>query len=438
MAAGAAITAAGRAVVDRHWRGHSAAPREILPDGSLSWPELRAMFPMGRDWVDMGAMLLTAHPVPVANEIARHRLGLDDNPVLYLKYNNNRYQTAARDAAARYLGGIGADDIALTDSTTMGVALVYAGMKLKPGQEVLTTEHDYYVTHEALRLAASRSGAPVRRIRLHEPQPLQNLSRDELTDRVIREVRPETRVIALTWVHSSTGLKLPVPAIAAALMQVNASRAPEDHVLLCVDGVHGFGVEDVSFSELGCDLLMAGCHKWLFGPRGTGIVAGTRKGWSAVTPTIPSFLDPEVFGRWMHDRRDVPDVTSAAAFTPGGFKCFEHLWALPVAFALHAAIGRARTARRTHELASQLKEGLVRIPGVTMYTPHSPDLSSGIVAFDVAGQRPGRFLKRLRRRKIVASVAPYASKHLRLTPSVRNDPDEIDAVLSAVRDIAAS
>jgi len=55
-------------------------------------------------------------------------------------------------------------------------------------------------------------------------------------------VRPQTRVIAVTWVHSSTGLKIPVGRIADALKAVNARRSEEDRALLCVDGVHGFGV----------------------------------------------------------------------------------------------------------------------------------------------------------------------------------------------------
>ena len=52
------------------------------------------------------------------------------------------------------------------------------------------------------------------------------------------------------------------------------SRPERERVLLCVDGVHGFGVEETSPAELGCDLFAAGCHKWLFGPRGTGLLWG--------------------------------------------------------------------------------------------------------------------------------------------------------------------
>ena len=57
-------------------------------------------------------------------------------------------------SAAAYLGG-DPRDIALTDSTTMGLGLLYTGVDLQAGQEIITTTHDFYATHEALRYAAA-------------------------------------------------------------------------------------------------------------------------------------------------------------------------------------------------------------------------------------------------------------------------------------------
>jgi selenocysteine lyase/cysteine desulfurase len=180
---------------------------------------------------------------------------------------------------------------------------------------------------------------------------------------------------------------------------------------------------------------MAGCHKWLFGPRGTGIVAATPEAWARLLPTIPTYSDREVFGAWLQSR-DPQGPTTAAAMTPGGFKPFEHRWALPEAFAFQAAMGKARVAGRTHELASQLKDGLARMSRVALRTPRAPSLSSGIVAFDVEGLTAAATVARLRERGIVASVSPYAVAHARLTPCVRNTPAEIDHALAALRDLA--
>lgn len=71
-------------------------------------------------------------------------------------------------AAARYLV-TEADLIAFTDSTTMGLGLLYSGLSLGPGDEVLTTEHDFYSTHElAAALKDGRAGLP--NVRLHTPR----------------------------------------------------------------------------------------------------------------------------------------------------------------------------------------------------------------------------------------------------------------------------
>ena len=68
---------------------------------------------------------------------------------------------------------------------------------------------------------------------------------------------PGTRAVALTWVHSSTGVKLPVRAIADALAERDAELGKRK-TLLCVDAVHGFGVEPEPLPELGCDFLVSG------------------------------------------------------------------------------------------------------------------------------------------------------------------------------------
>lgn len=397
------------------------------------WEAVRGLFALSGDKVHMSAMLIASHPAPVRAAIEEHRRALDADPVEYLEANNARLGRAAREAAGRYLG-VHPSHVALTDSTTMGVGLVYGGLRLREGDEVLTSSHDYYVTHESLRLAARRTGASLRRIDLYDD--IEAVSEDEIVGRIVRAVGPRTRLLALTWVHSSTGLKLPAAAIAAALRDVNAGRDEADQVLFGLDGVHGFGVEDAGFAELGCDFLMAGCHKWLFGPRGTGIVAIGSKGLDAVAPTIPSFTDDGAFAAWIEGRDDGGGRNHGGRMSPGGFKPFEHLWALPAAFELHERIGRGRIAARTHALATALKRALAEVPGVSVRTPRDERLSAGIVSFDVGGRSPADVVAGMRARRIIGSVAPYAVPHVRLTPSIRNSEAEIARAADALREIA--
>jgi selenocysteine lyase/cysteine desulfurase len=398
-----------------------------------SWSSVRAQFALDDDVTNFTTFLLGSHPKLVRDAVERHRAALDRDAKLYLDEQEGAAEDRVRAAAARYLE-VHADEIALTDSTTMGLALLYGGFRLRADQEVLTTAHDFYSTHESLRLRALRAGARFRKIRLY--RNARAVSVDEVVSAVRRSVRPRTRVLALTWVHSSTGVKLPIRAIATALAAVNRSRPHGDRILLCVDGVHGFGVESATPVELGCDFLVSGCHKWLFGPRGTGLIWGRRSAWNAVTPTIPSF-DFRAIRAWIDGgapASGVPGLPRAAAMTPGGFHSFEHRWALREAFEFRSQIGRARAASRTHELASRLKAGLQEIKGVRLVTPDAPALSAGLVCFRVQGRDPFQFVTRLyERARIVASVTPYAARYVRFGPSILNSTHEVDLALGTIR-----
>jgi selenocysteine lyase/cysteine desulfurase len=390
-----------------------------------------AEFDLDRTFVQLTTFLLASHVRPVRAAIRRHRRALDRNPTLYVERKGQHLDERAQRAAARYLG-TAPELVALTDSTTMGLGLLYGGLDLRPGDDVLTSEHDFYSTHESLRLAASRTGASVRKIALY--RNLATVSTDEIVSAVVAAVRPQTRYVALTWVHSSTGLKLPIREIANGLADVNERRDEGDRVLLCVDGVHGFGVENVAIGALGCDFFSSGCHKWLFGPRGTGVLWGSNEAWRRHSPTIPSFAR-EAVGGWLEGRK--LEGPPGALETPGGFHSFEHRWALGDAFEWHRQRGRGRIARHTRALAARLKRGLRQIPGVDVKTPMSSDLSAGLVCAALGDRDAADVVERLlREHRIVASVTPYRVRYVRFGPSVANDADDVDAAIAAMAKVA--
>jgi isopenicillin-N epimerase len=396
------------------------------------WEWVRAQFNLAPDHIHMSSFLISSYPRSVREEIERHRREIDQNPPLALKDGHSKSAQVTA-AAAEYLGG-NPQEVALTDSTTMGLALIYHGLPLRAGQELLTTVHDHYSHHESIRLAAGRARATVRKVALYdEPAPA---SEDEIVDRLRGALRPQTRVVGLTWVHSSTGVKLPLRAIGTALAEHNAHRSDPEPVLLVVDGVHGFGVEDEAIAALGLDFFAAGTHKWILGPRGTGVIWGRNGRWSDLQPTIPAFQQ-ELSAAWLQDHPPA-GPTQASWVTPGGFKAFEHLWALPAAFALHRQVGRAQIAQRIHQLNTQCKDGLTTMKHIRLHTPRDPRLSSGIICFEVDAMAPDAAVTRLLQRRVVASASPYAKSYVRLAPSLVNSPADVDAALTAVRSLAHS
>lgn len=403
------------------------------PSKSSDWQAVRDQFPLSRDLIHLAGFFLASHPTPVREAIERHRAGLDADPIGYWMGHEKKQEAAVLQEAAGYLG-VDPTEIALTDSTTMGLGLLYGGLALREGQEILTTTHDHYSTEMSLRLRAERTGAQVRQIPLYQ-KTATTVTREGLVEALLKNVRSNTRIIAVTWVHSSTGLKLPIAEMAKALNQLNASRAEPDRVIFCVDGVHALGVEDFRLSEVGCDFLVAGTHKWMFGPRGTGLVWGHPRAWPIAKAIIPTF-DSDAYDMWMKVVPPRP-LPASVYMTPGGFHSFEHRWALDQAFLFHQRLGKSRVTQRIYELNQQLKQGLAGMPGITLHTPMSQDLSAGIVCFEVAGISPAQVVAELRRRSIVASVTPYATQYARVAPGLLNSSDEIETVLRNIRTLAA-
>lgn len=423
LALGAAFLSSELSSLCKPARAESSSP----PD----WQRVRDQFPLSRDLIHLAGFFLASHPAPVREAIEQHRAGLDADPIGYWLAHEKKQEAAVLQAAAGYLG-VDPTEIALTDSTTMGLGLLYGGLMLSRGREILTTTHDHYSTETSLRHRAERTGATVRRIPLYTD--LRQVSQERLVETLVKEIRSQTRIVAVTWVHSSTGLKLPIAEMARAIRKVNASRANEDRVLFCVDGVHALGVEDFRLSDVGCDFLIAGTHKWMFGPRGTGLVWGHPRAWPFAKAIIPTF-DSDAYDMWMKVIPPRP-LPPSVYMTPGGFHSFEHRWALDQAFTFHQTIGKSRVTQRISELNQQLKQGLVKIPGITLHTPMSQDLSAGIVCFEVAGMSPEQVVTALRRRGIVASVTPYATQYARVAPGLLNSPAEIETVLAEIHALA--
>ena len=97
---------------------------------------------------------------------------------------------------------------------------------------------------------------------------------------------------------------------------------------------------------------------------------------------------------------------------------------------------RKRIAERIAALNTLCKDGLAKIPGVKVLTPRAPELSAGIICFDVQGQTAAETVRKLLDRNVIASSSPYKISHARLAPSLVNDEREVETAVRAVREIA--
>ncbi|SOD41161.1 aminotransferase class V-fold PLP-dependent enzyme [Nitrosovibrio sp. Nv4] len=423
--AGAAVPATGLSA--------DPATTTFKPD---DWRSVRTQFNLSPDYVHLAGFYIVSHPRPVREAIERYRKAIDENPFLTVDRGmfgkpEDRMATRVCEAAAAYSGGK-AGEYAITPNTTTGLALIYNGLMIRHGQEILTSEHDHYSHHESIRLATQKNGASWRRIALFEQSS--TATEDEIVGRLIEAIQPNTRVIGVTWVHSSSGIRLPVRKIADAIREINRKRDEPDRILLVVDGVHGYGAVDEALPDLGCDFFAAGTHKWILAPRGTGIVWARDYVWAQIRPTVPSFISPDPYEAWL--KGDAPrGPTQADWVSPGGFFAYEYQWAMADAFHFQKQIGRRRAAERIAELNGLCKEGLVKIPHVTLHTPPDGRLSAGIICFEIAGLTAQAVVDKLLRRDIIASASPYAKSYARVSFSIMNSHEEVEVALRAIHDL---
>ncbi|UXJ55676.1 pyoverdine-tailoring periplasmic protein PvdN [Pseudomonas citronellolis] len=387
------------------------------PAGEDKWQALRRQFDLDPNYLHFANFLLTSHPRPVQQAIDALRARFNANPGEAVDWDREevwKYEDEARAWAGRYFG-VKPAQVALTGSTTDGLAAIYGGLLVAPGKEILTSVHEHYSTYTTLEYRQQRMGTQVRKIPLFKDP--HRASADEILASIRRNIRPETRVLGMTWVQSGSGVKLPVRQIGQLVAEANRNRDAAERIIYVVDGVHGFGVEDANFADFGCDYFIAGTHKWLFGPRGTGvIIAREEQLQEHLVPSIPTFTRADSFGTLM---------------TPGGYHAFEHRLALGKAFELHLQLGKADVQARIHQLNGYLKQRLAEHAKVRLVTPTSPELSSGFTFFRVDGRDCDAVARHLMAHKVISdAVDRDVGPVVRLAPSLLNDEAQIDRVMA--------
>ena len=181
-------------------------------------------------------------------------------------------------------------------------------------RSVVTTHDHVSTTCRSIRLSTERNDAS-REVPLFDDASTATV--DGIVGRVRAAIRPATRVLGITWVHSQHRDAAARAPIADAVAEANQGRDAAERVLLVVDGVHGLGAVDETVAGLAADFFCAGTHKWMFAPRGTGIVwAKAASPGPASGPLIPTFSDLELYDAWV-DERPVTGPTNARRMSPG-------------------------------------------------------------------------------------------------------------------------
>jgi isopenicillin-N epimerase len=345
-------------------------------------------------------------PVAVRQSAAAWRERAERNPHRFNRVELGGLVAAARERAAGFLG-VEPSRAAWVRNVSEGTSAVLGSLELRPGDELVTSNHGYGAVRMALRHHAGRSGARV----VEAVFPV-GASDEEIVAAYAGATSPRTRLVVADRITSPTATVIPVAAVAAAV------SAP-----VLVDAAHAPGQLDDDIAGLGADHWSGNLHKWAYTPRGSAIL-WSRPG-TSVTPTVLSWR----LGDGYAQSFDFPGTGDYAGWLAAadGLAYWEKLggWDAVARRARLAADGRQRIAEALGTASGPLPVTpaplmrLVRLPDGALTAPDQADS-----LYEALSQQHVE----------VAPVYFEGAGYLRIAAAPYNTPDDYDRLAA----IAAS
>ncbi|WOB45379.1 aminotransferase class V-fold PLP-dependent enzyme [Thermoleptolyngbya oregonensis NK1-22] len=200
-----------------------------------------------------------ACPLAVQQRQQALRQQLEAQPVQFFGRSLEPLLDESRAVLAAFVGASPAD-LAFVPNATTGVNTVLRSLSFRPGDELLTTNHEYNASRNALEFVAQQSGATV--VVADIPFPLSSPA--QVVERVLGKVSNRTRLLLIDHVTSQTALVLPISPLIRALA--------DQGIDTLVDGAHAPGMIPLALNELGAAYYTGNCHKWLCAPKGAAFL----------------------------------------------------------------------------------------------------------------------------------------------------------------------
>ncbi len=312
-------------------------------------------------------------------------------------------------AAAARLFGAADHEVLLTHGTTEGVNIVLHGLTWAPGDELLTADLEHPALSVPARLVEERHGVVVKRA---------DFPADATKERMLQAVddllSKRTRVVALSHIQYSCGLRMPIREIAEAAHRVGA--------LVLIDGAQTSGHVGLGVHELDVDGYAVSGQKWLLGPNGSGALFIHDRLLDQLGPLFSTTPDP--------NQARAPSaygMTSQGVGVVAGFA---------EAVAIANELGADAIEERTLGLGMRLKTALTGIPGVHLTGPTEQDVSCGLVSIAVHRWEPRELTEALwESSRVVARAVGYPAA-VRFSTAHFNTEEDIDRAAEAVHALA--
>ncbi|GJM22952.1 MAG: isopenicillin-N epimerase [Planctomycetota bacterium] len=406
-AAGALLLPATACRAVAAFSGDTRSPEDIARDESL-WVQVQQSFSVDRSALNLNNGGVSPAPRLVQDAVKRHLDFSHQLPV----HNMNRVLWPQAEAVRERMAaawGVDSGEIALMRNASEALQTVQLGLDLQPGDEVLTSTHDYPRMITAFQQRERRDGIVLKQIEM--PVPMTDQA--ALVELYRAAITPATKLLLVCHITPFTGQVLPVKEIVA--------MAREHGVPTLIDGAHSFAHLDFNLAELDCDYFATSLHKWLHAPHGTGLLYVRREKIRELWPLMAAREEQE------NDIRKFEEIGTASPAPYLG---------IAEALSFHEGIGGANKEARLRHLRDLWAEPLLDDPRVSLYTSRDEQLSCGIATLRVEGMDMlGLYNTLWRRHRIVTSpINRDDVLGLRISPSISNTPQELERFVRVVRE----
>jgi isopenicillin-N epimerase len=306
---------------------------------------LRDQFLLRPDVVFLNHGSFGACPRPVFETYQAWQLELERQPVDFIQRRSHDLLREARKRLGAFVGA-DADDLVYVTNVSMGLNIVSRSLPLDPGDEVLTTDHEYGSLNASWELVCAKRGAKYVRRTVSLPIP----SAREVVEAVWSGVTDRTRVLFLSHITSPTALILPVAEL--------VRRAREAGILTVVDGAHAPGQLPLDLRALGADFYSGNCHKWMMAPKGSGFLYARRE--------VQHLLEPLIGGRKDVTAQSSPLITEHQY---QGTRDLAAFLAVPAAIRFMQDHNWPQVRQACHELVCHAQREVTRLVGLEPVTP---------------------------------------------------------------------
>lgn len=385
-------------------------PHEVARDESF-WRIVQSAYEIDRSILNLNNGGVCPAPRLVIDAVKRHIDYANHAPA----YTMWQHQEPLIESVRRMLANMaGADpeEIAITRNASESLHILQMGIDLRPGDEVILTEHTYPRMKNAWFQRQRREGIKVKIVRV--PTPLTDP--DAFVDDYIRAMTPRTRALLISHIVNITGQILPVQPI--------CMEAQRRGIFTIVDGAHAFAHFPFTVPELDCDGYGTSLHKWLSAPIGTGMLYVRRDRIRQVWPLMAATPEQD------DDIRKFEEIGTHPAAIHN---------AIAEAVFFNQTIGIHHKAARLQYLNLRWAERIRDLEGVEFMTDlDRRDAWYGILVVNIRGINPEKLKQYLweKHRIFVVAIKHERFEGIRVTPNVYTTVDEIDRFGDVIEAIA--